>query len=75
MTSSRGETLIVRLFVVLLTLSRPARGFAHAGHGDSPQGMMHYLVETEHVLPLTFLVAAGVVGWVLWVARRKADRR
>lgn len=67
--------MIVRSFLLLLILSVPALVLAHPGHGDSPQGVMHYWVEAEHVLPLAGLLAVALFVGALRVVRGKAKRR
>ena len=47
--------------------------FAHGGHGlFDPHSLMHYLLSTEHALPVLILCAIGVVFSIAHYRNEKA---
>lgn len=66
-----------KLFAIVLA-SAPAVVFAHPGHGnDNPLSPDHYLGNPEHTIPLTLLIAVGVLGlnWGVSVLAKRLSRR
>jgi hypothetical protein len=70
-----------RLFftgVVFLRIANCSPLVAHEGHGhpEHQSGLLHYLVNPAHSLPVMAAVAclaAGVTGW-RWLRRRNAQQ-
>lgn len=63
-----------RIVAGLLTLSVPVAASAHPGHGHPGHGL-HYVTESQHILPLGLLVIGGLAVVLLVAARRSGSRR
>lgn len=66
----------LRAIALVAWLSLPSTGTAHSGHGrDGGHGLLHYLAELEHALPIVVLLAVGALVWGFRVRRAGASQR
>jgi hypothetical protein len=63
---------VMRSLVCATVLTAPVSVLAHDGHGMIPQGVLHYLAEPTHLVPL--LAAVVVLAYVGLRSRRSRSR-